>query len=99
MFSTSTAEAGAHMSYHATSTYTEYGRVVVRGYFYNSGDTGGTVTRIELNGTAGGVSIYCNFYPKCYVAAGDRVEQVFTIDDGNVRSGWNVNLKYSIFWT
>lgn len=98
MFSTSTAEAGAQINYYVTSTYTEYGRVVLRGYFYNSGDVGGTVTSIKFTGTASGININCTFDLNSYVAAGGRTNQDFTINDGNIKSNGNVQLQSVTSW-
>ena len=94
-FSTNIAEAAPNIHYHATNSYTVSGQVVVEGYFYNSGNSGGTVKLLTLRGNAGGVDFGGRFNLNIYVPAGGKVAWTCSISESRIRPNARVNVQSS----
>ena len=94
------AFATANIYWETTNVVTENGRALVSGYFYNTGDSTGTVTDLILNGYIGNVSINAPFRNVTYlVMPGRNVTELFTIRDGrfshNRSPQWSIDYSVS----
>ena len=84
----------------------ERGRVLVKAYIHNYGDTGATLTRVQLsiwieNGNDFFNFTDKNFYPQnMYVGAGQKIWHTFYFDDPSVpyRGQVAARVHYNTWW-
>lgn len=90
------ASARASINYKLTGVSTQNGRAVLYGYFYNGGNSGGTVTEVNFLGYIGDVPIdVAATGMSLYVSAGGSVDYTITITDGRISSRTSENSKLS----
>lgn len=98
-----TVEAGANINWQTTSVTLEPGKAIIKGYFYNDGNSGATVTQMAINGTIAQYNINANTsdIANPFVGAGSRVDQTFVIWDGNISysdSNPQYNFNTNVSW-
>ena len=92
----SAAHTSSYVNYAVTSVSNQNGRAVLYGYFYNNGNSGGTVTEVNFLGYIGDVPIDAAVTGiSLYVSAGGSVDYTITITDGRISSRTSENAKLS----
>ena len=91
-------QARASINYKVTSISTGSGSATLHGYFYNSGNSGATVTAVRFSGYIGDVRINASAEDmSLWVGADSRVNYTITIHGNglNSRTSTNYNLDTS----
>ena len=103
------AEAKANITWTTTDVILEYGKCTVKGYFTNSGDVGGTVTKmkfiVDVKTSQNGTPLYSatwEYSPKnCYIPAGTQENWSFWYEDNHCPS-WSADKYWAVnrtVWT
>lgn len=100
------AEAGANIRWQTTSVSLVPGKAIVRGYFYNNGNSGAYVNQMKIWGSIDSFRINVTYSGSNisvgYLGAGTRVDWTFTILERAINYSsssprynfdWNVTFK------
>ena len=95
------AEAKANITWHTTDVVLDFRKCTVKGYFENTGDVGGTVTKmsfiVDVLTSKNGSHVYSATWehsPKnCYIPAGSKKNWSFWYNDNGCPSWSDPNKK------
>ena len=98
MWQSDVAEAGANINWKTTSVEIQPGRAIVKGYFYNTGNARGAVTRFVMRGYIAQYKINVTYSGSNItvgsIGPGNRINWSFTITDRSI-SYYDSNPRYN----
>ena len=100
-------EAKANISWTTTDVVLEFGKCTVKGYFTNSGDMGGTVTKmkfiVDVKTSQNGSQLYSatwEYSPEsCYIPAGTQENWSFWYNDEKGCPSWSSESHWAVNYT